>query len=245
MASVQPSDYEMMGRGSSIKRATIEVRRGFIRKVYSILTVQLILTVAIAWPFQSMSLFWLREHSWMLMASMLMGMITLCVIPCCGDVVRKFPQNYMLLFAFTVFEAIVVGFVSAMYTAGSVATAAAATIVIFLGLTFYACVTKTDCTEFGIYLYGALMCLMAFGLMIMLLNMFGIHSPMMVKLYQLCGMFLFCMYVIFDTQKVMGSYGGHSQEYSVDDYVIAALNIYMDIVQMFLYILELVGSRKD
>jgi FtsH-binding integral membrane protein len=245
MAAVMPSDYAMMGGSQSVKQATIEVRRGFIRKVYSILTAQLMLTVAIAWPIQGMSLMWLQQHSWMMMASLIGSMVTLCAIPCCADITRKFPQNYMMLFTFTVFEAIVVGFISAMYTAGSVATAAAATVVIFTGLTFYACFTKTDCTEFGIYLYGALLCLIAFGFMIMIMNMFGIQTPMMVKLYQLCGMFIFCMFTIYDTQKVLGSWGGHKQEYSVDDYVFAALNIYLDIIQMFIYILEIIGTRKD
>jgi hypothetical protein len=244
MASVAPAGYAPM-EGTSITKANIEVRRGFVRKVYSILTAQLLLTVVIAAPFQQMSVLWLREHNWILMISMFMSVLTLCVLPCCADVTRKFPQNYMMLFTFTIFEAIIVGFVSAMYTAGSVVTAAAATIVVFLGLTFYACTTKTDCTEYGIYLYGALLCLFAFGLMIMLLGMFGIHSPMMMKLYQLGGIFVFCMFTIFDTQKIMGSWGGHKNEYGVDDYVFAALNIYLDIIQLFLYILELIGSRKD
>jgi FtsH-binding integral membrane protein len=237
--------YATMDGSQSIKEASIEVRRGFVRKVYSILTVQLLLTAAIAAPFQRMSLLWLREHNWIFMASLVMSIVTLCVIPCCADVTRKFPQNYMMLFAFTTFEAIIVGYVSAMYTAGSVAMALAATTLIFFGLTLYACTTKTDCTEFGIYLFGALMCLTGFGFLIMLMSMFGIHTPFMMKLYILGGIFIFCMYIIFDTQKIMGSWGGHKTEYGVDDYVFAALNIYLDIVQLFLYILQLVGSRKD
>lgn len=245
MASVAPAGYAPMEGATSLSKANIEVRRGFVRKVYSILTAQLLLTVAIAAPFQQMSVQWLKGHQWLLMISVIMSMVTLCVLPCCADVTRKFPQNYMILFAFTIFEAIIVGYVSAMYTAGSVVTAAAATIVVFLGLTLYALTTKTDCTDMGIYLYGACLCLIAFGLMIWLLGMFGIHSPMMMKLYQLCGIFVFCMFTIFDTQKIMGSWGGHKNEYSVDDYVFAALNIYLDIIQLFLYILELIGSRKD
>jgi FtsH-binding integral membrane protein len=55
-------------------------------------------------------------------------------------------------------------------------------------------------------------------------------------LYCVFGIILFSLYLVFDTQLILGRFG---KEYSIDDYILAALNIYIDIVQLFLFILSL------
>ena len=55
---------------------------------------------------------------------------------------------------------------------------------------------------------------------------------------------LFAFYIVFDTQMMLGSWGGHKVEFSIDDYAFAALNLYLDIINFFLYILEIVGTRE-
>ena len=48
------------------------------------------------------------------------------------------------------------------------------------------------------------------------------------------GVFLFGVYLIFDTQLIMG---GKRYELSIDDYVVGALILYLDIIMIFLYLL--------
>ena len=55
---------------------------------------------------------------------------------------------------------------------------------------------------------------------------------------------IFAFYIVFDTQMMLGSWGGHKMEFSIDDYAFAALNLYLDIINFFLYILEIVGTRE-
>ena len=50
----------------------------------------------------------------------------------------------------------------------------------------------------------------------------------------------FSIYLIFDTQLILGRFG---MQYEIDDYILAALNIYIDIIQLFLFILNLL--RRD
>merc|ERR1719210_57044 len=88
--------------------------------------------------------------------SVAMTTMTMCAMACCRDLVKHYPTNYLLLFAFTGFEGILVGFVSAAYTWQSVVLAAGITVVIFLGLTIFAWTTSTDFTGQGIYLFGAI-----------------------------------------------------------------------------------------
>jgi len=58
------------------------------------------------------------------------------------------------------------------------------------------------------------------------------------------GVLLFTFYIVFDTQLLIGEYGGHKVQFGIDDYVFAALNLYLDIINLFLHILSLFGERR-
>jgi len=58
----------------------------------------------------------------------------------------------------------------------------------------------------------------------------------------LCWSVLF-QYLVFDTQLMLG--GKHKYSLSPEEYIFAALNLYLDIVNMFLYILNIVGRARS
>jgi FtsH-binding integral membrane protein len=234
----------MGGQVVDIKRATIELRRGFVRKVYSILATQLLLTTLIAVPLQTVSALWMRNNMWLMWVAVGMTLVTICAMTCCQDLARNYPTNYILLFTFTTFEGVLVGFVSAQYTWQSVMLAAGVTVVIFLGMTAFAWNTETDFTGMGPYFFAALMVFAGFGLVIGIMGMCGVHIAWMMMLYDALGVLIFTMYIVFDTQLILGEWGGHSNQFSVDDYVFGALTLYLDIINLFLHLLRLLGERK-
>ena len=59
--------------------------------------------------------------------------------------------------------------------------------------------------------------------------------------YCAMGVILFGMYLVYDTQLICGK---HKLKLSIDDYIIAALILYIDIIQIFLYILEILGRAR-
>lgn len=61
------------------------------------------------------------------------------------------------------------------------------------------------------------------------------------NLFNFVGALLFSVYLIYDTQLMMG--GDHKFSISPEEYVFAALNIYLDIIMIFLYILRLFGRE--
>ena len=62
--------------------------------------------------------------------------------------------------------------------------------------------------------------------------------------YGSVGALIFSLYIVYDTQLMMG--GKHKYSLSPEEYIFAALNIYLDVVQLFMYILMIVGgSRSD
>jgi len=216
-----------------------EIRSGFIRKVYGILTVQLLLTGAIAYPFQLMDQAWIIQNRSLCQACMFISLgLVVGVSCCCSEIARKVPWNYIFLFVVTVCEAVVVGFISAMYTTQSVTIAAFLTAGIFGGLTIYAMTTKTDFTGMGGYLAAAVI-----GLILMSFVAMFFPGEMMQKVIGGFGAILFSFYIVYDTQLICG--GKHKKHaFGVDDYVFAALNIYLDIINLFLYLLSLFGERR-
>ena len=58
------------------------------------------------------------------------------------------------------------------------------------------------------------------------------------------GALVFSLYLVYDTQLMLG--GKHKYALSPEEYIFAALNLYIDVVQLFMYILMIVaGSRSD
>ena len=63
------------------------------------------------------------------------------------------------------------------------------------------------------------------------------------KCNRTCGFPFFCrQYIVFDTQLLLG--GKHKYSISQEEYIFASLNLYVDIVQMFLLMLSLVSNAR-
>jgi len=232
-SDIEAQSYMQMGHRDLIRNANDQVRLAFVRKVYIILSCQLLLTVAVAAPLHTVPKMWFSQNQWLLQLSILGSIVATCVISQYQTMARTFPVNYMFLFGFTLCEALCVGVVSAQYTAGSLCASAAATAVIFVGMTIYAWTTKSDFTGMGPFMVGALLALLSLGLMQSVLACCGVKTSMMTLVCSAFGVLLFTMWIIYDTQLIIGQYKGHWQEFSTEDYVPAAINLYLDIMIFF------------
>uniref|UniRef100_A0A8C2WSW7 Protein lifeguard 2 n=1 Tax=Cyclopterus lumpus TaxID=8103 RepID=A0A8C2WSW7_CYCLU len=113
------------------------IRRTFIRKVYAILIVQLLVTVAIValFSFCAPVRFFIQTHPSLYMTSYLVFFATYIALSCCGELRRQFPWNIILLVLFTLSMAFMMGFVSSFYNTKSV--------VLCLGITALVCLSVT------------------------------------------------------------------------------------------------------
>jgi FtsH-binding integral membrane protein len=57
----------------------------------------------------------------------------------------------------------------------------------------------------------------------------------------IAGVFLFSFYIIYDTQLTIGN---KSNKLSEDDYILAVMMLYLDIINLFIYILSFFGNSK-
>jgi len=63
-------------------------------------------------------------------------------------------------------------------------------------------------------------------------------------MYGCLATLLFTFFIVYDTQKMIGLWGGHKVQFNIDDYCLAALNLYLDIINLFLQILQMFGDKK-
>merc|ERR1719277_2100161 len=155
----------------------------------------------------------------MIVVCLVVNVAFLCTLTCRrGELARKVPTNYLLLFGFTATEGVLVGVICSVYTLNSILFAVAATSFLVGGLSCYAMYTKSDFTTMGPYLFAAMLVLMIFGLF---LAFFPI--PFLQTVYCCIGILLFSFYLIYDAQLIMGKY-----KLGIDDYILGALMLYVD-----------------
>ena len=215
------------------------VRAGFIRKVYSILFGQLLVTIGIVclFVFHKPTGHYVRTHIGMFYAAWVVTIIVMIAIACCEKVRRSFPTNFIMLSIFTLAEGYLLGVISAHYNITDVLMAMGIVAVVVLAITIFAFQTKWDFTMMGGCLFVALIVLLVFGF----LSIF-FYSRILHLVYACLGALIFALYLVFDTQIMMG--GGKKYSLSPEEYIFAALNLYLDIVMLFMYILQIIGLAR-
>ena len=110
------------------------------------------------------------------------------------------------------------------------------TSVMVVALTAYSCVTEIDYTKLLPYMIIGCIILLAASICAMF-----IRVPILHTIISAVTVFFFSIYLIVDTQLVLG---GKTYEISMDDYVLAAVNLYLDIIIIFIEILKLIGEKR-
>ena len=239
--------FESDQQSAYLAEAEKSVRLGFVRKVYGILVIQLMVTVGIS------SLFIVNEDCRRLArtqpniiwAAYIVMLVTIIVLSCCGELRRKHPHGMIGLSVFTLATSFFVGIISSIYAQvigeWIVIEALLMTALIVVGLTIFAFQTKYDFTRFN----GFIVALLMWAMMLLMFNFVIImDTRFSYTLYASCGAAFMCFFIVHDTQLMIG--GNHKYQLQVDEHVFAALNLYLDIVNLFLYILSILnGGRRN
>ena len=167
--------------------------------------------------------------------SFVVSMICLYSLVCYRKLARRVPTNYILLGIFTLAESYLVSCTTMAYEPKMVATAAILTAAVTLSLTAYAFSDKSkDFTILG----G--MWFMMFGIMFAAsLVGYFVRSPIVQIGLSCCFAVIFGIYIIFDTQLIVGK---KALALEIDDYIYGAMILYLDIINLFLEILRIMGE---
>ena len=239
----EENDYVADDEHSQMNIQT-QVRNGFIRKVYGLLSIQLIITFSFVLLFQlptfkNIILNNIQLAGKILIFCSFLFLFLFLILACCRNLSRTVPYNYIFLFAITLCEALACSIVSSCYSFEIVAISLLLTIISTLTITFYACTTKTDFSYLRVILY-----IISIQLFMVGLTSIFFRLEMLYMFYTYISTIMVAIYLVYDTQLIMGKFGN---AYSVDDYIFATLEIYMDIIRLFLLILRIVAqaSRKN
>lgn len=241
-------DFEQNNQGKSdpvfstynsyVADASVEMRKGFIRKVYAILVSQLALVsvqCAVCMSVEPVRLF-LVENTLIVWLSFIPSFLLLFAVLILR---RKFPINMILLYTWTFFNGISLAFITSLYTVTSVLVAAGVTGAVFLALTIFTFVSKKDFSFLGAYLFVGLAALiMASMAQILIFVITGKWSQWADFAISIVGAVLFSLFIVYDTSRLI-------HKYRVDEYAHASISLYLDIINLFLYILSLLGSRRN
>ncbi|RMZ83664.1 hypothetical protein DV738_g1077, partial [Chaetothyriales sp. CBS 135597] len=225
-----PDDFKF---GGSVAEASLDIRMQFIRKVYTILTFQVLLTTGLS----ALSFFspgyrqWIQANSWMMWIS-LFGTFGFMILTYWKR--KSYPANILFLAGFTGLEAYCVSVVTSFYEARIVVEALILTLAIFVFLTLFACQTKYDFTSWMPYLFGVLWVFIVFGF----IYAFMPHSKTIDLVYGLVAALVFSAYILVDTQLVM-------RRYHVEEEIAASISLYLDILNLFLAILRILNSQSN
>ena len=233
--------------GKTVQKLSMRNSRvGFIRKVYTILSMQLLLTAFVSYVFMThgkkipYNIMMNPNYSWVLPASFVTSLASLFALG--GELRFKVPYNFALLSLFTFSQSISVATIVSFYKVKQVLLALAQTGTAVLGLTLYAFQPnpKYDLTPFGSSLFLALTIFM----MTTLMGIFFPKVAMNEKILSGVGAFIFGLFLIYDTQLIVG--GKHKKgQISTKDYIMGSVALYMDIINIFLYILRLLGQGQN
>lgn len=220
---------------TSMQFAEVAVRNGFVRKVFGIVAIQLMVTVGFACVclFVPEVKLYVRSNRWPFWTAWGLAIGLILVLACVEKARRVYPMNMLLLGAFTVAQAFLVGMITAYYNIEAVLLAFLVTAVAVFCITIFAINTKIDVTRWGTLL---LVALVAF-VVLLLVGMFWVNRILYLVIAGFACL-LFSAYLLYDIQLVMG---GRYYSISPDEYVFAALNIYLDIINLFLWILTIIG----
>ncbi|XP_038058413.1 protein lifeguard 3-like isoform X2 [Patiria miniata] len=218
------------------------VRRKFILKVYLILTAQLAVTFGTVclFVFVEPVRYYVRNNQAVYWASYGVFLFVYIVLVCCADFRRKTPHNFIALVIFTLALSYMTGTISSFYYnegngGGRVVLIAMAICAgVTIGITLFSIQTKYDFTSCGGFLFIFAWSLFLFGFIAIFT-----YSQILYTVYAWLAALLFSLFLAYDTQLLVG---GKRYQLSEEEYIYGALNLYIDIVYIFLIILSLVGG---
>ena len=244
------ANFDTMRVGTSAHAAQIDAGlRAHMNKVYGTMSVGMFLTFAVAWAVGTspalLSIF--RDPAtlqpnilgWIVMFAPL-GMAFMF-----GAALNRLTAAgaQLLFYAFAAVMGLSLAWIFAVFTGISIANVFLVTAISFAGLSLYGYTTKKDISGWGSFLIMGVIGLIVASL----INMF-VGSPAIHFAITILGVLIFAGLTAYDTQNIKNTYIAHAHhgdsEWLGKAAIMGALNLYMDFINMFMFLLQLLGNRE-
>ena len=146
---------------------------------------------------------------------------------------------------FWVFAALVglsISYIFVVFTGISIAQTFFTTAVAFGALSLYGYTTKRDLTPMGNFLFIGLI-----GIIIASIANWFFQSPVMHLAISAIGVLIFAGLTAYDTQNIKNTYlqyrSAYGEEYAEKMGIMGALSLYLNFLNMFMFLLQFMGNR--
>jgi FtsH-binding integral membrane protein len=147
----------------------------------------------------------------------------------------------MIYWAYTVVMGLSMASIFLVYTGGSIAQTFFATAAAFAGLSLYGYTTKRDLAPMGTFLIMGVV-----GIIVASLLNLWLQSTALELAVSILGVLIFAGLTAYDTQKLKSMYDYVAGTDMMGKTVImGALNLYLDFINMFMFLLRLFGSQRN
>ena len=145
---------------------------------------------------------------------------------------------------YSISTGVILSFIAEYYTLGSVISVLSGTIVLFLVLTIYGYTTKSNLQSYTNFLFVGIISIIIMSV----INMF-IGSNTLDLLLSALAVVVFVIYTAYDTQRIKNTIISLSYQGQLDLLdrveIIGALSLYLDFINLFIYLIRIFGRRKD
>ena len=220
-----------------------EARRVSVTKVYGEMTIGILVTAVVAVLGQITGAYYS-----FLMATGMVGLIGLCVVQIALAVVlgmrvtkMKSATARVMFYVYAALMGFTLSSIFMVYDLGSIGVALGVTAAFFFALTMFGMTTKFNMLKAGPILMIGLIVLIISQIVLAFVQVDG-----MTKIVCAIGLILFAGMTIYDAQStraLLTEYEAQGPEMVKKISILCALNLYLDFVNMFLYILQLLGNR--
>ena len=233
--------------GVGARAAIDEGLRAHMNKVYGLMSVAMLVTAGVAWGVGTSDLlnFLRTPEGGMTIFGWVIMFAPLAMVFAFGALINKLSAAGAQLFFYT-FAAVMglsLAWIFKVFTGVSIAQTFLITSIAFAGLSLYGYVTKRDLSGMGTFLMMGLI-----GLIVaMVVNLF-LQSGALAFAISVIGLLIFAGLTAYDTQRIKTDYIAHAQamdqEWLAKSAIMGALTLYLDFINMFMFLLQFMGNRE-
>ncbi len=146
-------------------------------------------------------------------------------------------------FVYSVLTGLTFGMVFMAYELGSLALVFGFTALYFGGMALFGFFTNIDLSRLRTLLLGGLIVLIVVNILMLFIPGLAVLDRVLCTV----GVIIFLAYTAYDTQKIKAFYYGFQGDEAMlqKACILSALELYLDFINLFLYLLRLFGKRKN
>jgi len=239
------ADYQTMrARAGTAGAVRIdEGLRAHMNKVYGLMSLAMLVTGGVAWAVGTndamLAAIFGSPLKWVVMFA------PLVVVFAFGAMINRMSaaMAQFVFFGFGALMGLSISFIFAVYTGVSIAQTFLVTAIAFAGLSLYGYTTKKDLSGWGTFLMMGVI-----GLIVASIVNIFVGSPAIMFAVSVLGVLIFAGLTAFDTQAIKNEYiqhaGSGDQEWLEKSAIMGALRLYLDFLNMFMFLLQFLGNRE-